>query len=169
MTAESLLKNKLILVVDDEPDVLEVVDEILDMAILHKARDYDTALEYLLMYAYDIVILDIMGVRGFDLLRASVTRGFPTVMLTAHALSPEALKKAIKLGAVSFLPKEAIPDLRSHLEDVVLGAGKPVWQKLFKRIGGFFDKRFGPDWKEKDRFFKEFVAEWNRHESSSDR
>jgi len=168
MTAERLLKNKLILVVDDEPDVLDLVAEVLDMGVIHTARDYDTAMEYLLMYAYDIVVLDIMGVKGFELLRASVKRGFPTVMLTAHALSPEALKKAIKLGAVSFLPKEAIPDLRSHLEDVVLGAGKPVWQKLFKRIGGFFDKRFGPDWKEKDRFFKEFVAELKKHENPPD-
>ena len=164
MTAESLLKNRLILVVDDEPDVLDLVAEVLDMTILHKARDYDTAMEYLLMYAYDIVVLDIMGVKGFDLLRASVTRGFPTVMLTAHALSPNALKKAIKLGAVSFLPKEAIPDLPSHLEDVLLGAGKPVWKKLFKRIGGLFDQRFGPDWKEKDKFLKEFVEELRKSE-----
>jgi CheY-like chemotaxis protein len=165
MTSESLLNKKLILVVDDEPDVLEVVAEVLDIAIIHKARDYDTAMEYLLMYVYDIVVLDIMGVKGFDLLRASVTRGFPTVMLTAHALSPEALKKAIKLGAVSFLPKEAIPNLRSHLEDVVLGAGRPVWKKLFNRIGGLFDQRFGPDWKEKDKFLKEFIEELRKSEN----
>ena len=168
MTAESLLKNKLILVVDDEPDILDLVAEVLDMAILHKAKDYDTAMEYLLMYAYDIVVLDIMGVKGFDLLRTSVTRGFPTVMLTAHALSPEALKKAIRLGAVSFLPKEAIPNLPSHLEDVVLGAGRPVWKKLFNRIGGLFDQRFGPDWKEKDTFFKEFVEEVTKKETPPD-
>jgi CheY-like chemotaxis protein len=168
MSTDSLLKNKLILVVDDEPDVLEVVAEVLDVAIIHKAKDFDTAMEYLLMYAYDIVVLDIMGVRGFDLLRASVTRGFPTVMLTAHALSPEALKKAIKLGAVSFLPKEAIPNLRSHLEDVVLGAGKPVWRKLFSRVGGVFDQRFGPDWKEKDKFLKEFVEEVRKSQKTSE-
>jgi CheY-like chemotaxis protein len=166
--AQSLLKDKLILAVDDEPDVLEMASEFLEGCTLHKASDYDTALQLLMTYGYDIVILDIMGVRGFDLLKLSVTKGFPTVMLTAHALSPEALKKAIKLGAVSFLPKEAIPDLRSHLEDIVLGAGKPVWQKVFKRIGGFFDKRFGPDWKEKDRFFKDFLAELKKRETPPD-
>jgi len=164
MTGERLLNKKLILVVDDEPDVLDLVAEVLDMAILHKATSYDAARDSLLMHSYDIVVLDVMGVNGFELLKTAVRRGFPTVMLTAHALSPEALKKAIKLGAVSFLPKEAIPDLRSHLEDVVLGAGRPVWQKLFKRIGTFFDKRFGPDWKEKDKFFKEFVAELKKQE-----
>jgi DNA-binding NtrC family response regulator len=146
-------------VVDDEPDILEIVADELDMCIVHKAADYDSALQYLLGYTYDIVILDIMGVNGFELLKTSVSRGFPTVMLTAHALTPEALKKSIKLGAVSFLPKEEISNLRSFLEDVVLGTKKQVWQKLFDRLGGFFNKRFGPDWKERDKFFKEFERE----------
>jgi CheY-like chemotaxis protein len=159
MSSESRLKDKVVLVVDDEPDVLQTVEEELDMCLVHKAKDYDTALQYLLSYTYDIVILDIMGVNGFELLKNAVSRGFPTVMLTAHALTPDALKKSIKLGAVSFLPKEKISDLRVYLEDVVLGEGKPVWQKLFERLGSYFNKRFGPDWREKDRFFKEFEEE----------
>jgi DNA-binding NtrC family response regulator len=159
MTSESPLQDKVVLVVDDEPDVLETVAEELDMCLVHKAGDYDTALQYLLSYTYDIVILDIMGVRGFELLKNAVSRGFPTVMLTAHALSPESLKKSIKLGAVSFLPKEKTSELTSFLEDVVLGRGKPVWQKLFDRLGNYFNRRFGPDWKEKDKFFKEFEEE----------
>ena len=160
MTSESPLKDKVVLVVDDEPDVLETVEEQLDMCLVHKAGDYDTALQYLLSYTYDIVILDIMGVRGFELLKNAVSRGFPTVMLTAHALSPESLKKSIKLGAVSFLPKEKTSELTSFLEDVVLEKGKPVWQKLFDRLGNYFNRRFGPDWKEKDKFFKEFEEEF---------
>ena len=156
MSSDSHLKDKVVLVVDDEPDVLETVEEELDMCLMHKATDYDTALQYLLSYTYDIVILDIMGVNGFGLLKSAVSRGFPTVMLTAHALSPESLKKAIKLGAVSFLPKEKISELSSFLEDVVLGEGKPVWKKLFDKLGGYFEKRFGPDWKERDKFFQEF-------------
>ena len=155
MTANNLLKGKLILTVDDEPDILETLEEELDMCIVHKAGDYDTATQYLLSYTYDIVILDIMGVNGFELLKTSVTRGFPTVMLTAHALSPESLKKSIKMGVVTFLPKEKMSEIRSYLEDVVLGEGKPIWQKLFDDLGAFFHKRFGPDWKEKDKFFRD--------------
>ncbi|MFO8165272.1 MAG: response regulator [Thermodesulfobacteriota bacterium] len=159
MTSESPLKDKSILVVDDEPDVLETVEEELDMCIIRKATDYDTAIQYLSGYTFDIVILDIMGVNGFELLKDAVSRGFPTVMLTAHALSPESLKKSIKLGAVSFLPKEKIPELRSFLEDVVIGDGNPVWRKLFDKLGSYFQKRFGPDWQEQDKFFKEFIEE----------
>jgi CheY-like chemotaxis protein len=168
MSKESPLKDKVILVVDDEPDVLETVEDELDMAIVHKAIDYDTALQYLLGYTYDAVILDIMGVNGFELLKTAVERGFPAVMLTAHALTPEALKKSIKLGAVSFLPKERISDLREFLEEVVMGKGKPMWIKFFDKLGSYFNKRFGPDWKERDRFFKDFEESLRNSEEGYD-
>jgi DNA-binding NtrC family response regulator len=164
MKAGSLLQDKLVLVVDDERDVLDAVAEMLEMCTVHKVADYETALQYLLSYTYDIVVLDIMGVNGFDLLKVAVKRGFPTVMLTAHALTPDSLKKSIRLGAVSFLPKERMGDLVEHLEDVVLEGGKPAWQKLFDKLGDLFNKRFGPGWKEKDRFFKEFEEELRKSE-----
>lgn len=156
MTSPSPLKDRVVLVVDDEADVLDTVEEILDMCLVYKAASYETARQYLMNYTYDIVILDIMGVNGFELLKTSVKRGFPTVMLTAYALTPAALEKSIKLGAVSFLPKESMSRLDTFLEDVVLEKGKPVWGKLFNRLGGFFNKRFGVDWKKRNRFFKEF-------------
>ncbi len=166
MNSESPLKDKVILVVDDEPDVLETVGEELDMALIHKAGDYDTALQYLLSYTYDVVILDIMGVNGFELLKNAVSRGFPAVMLTAHAVTTDALKKSIKLGAVSFLPKEKMSELKEFLEDVVMNGGKSIWIKLFDRLGAYFNKRFGPDWKEKDKFFREFEDSLKKSEAS---
>jgi len=166
MNSESPLKDKVILVVDDEPDVLETVGEELDMALIHKAGDYDTALQYLLSYTYDVVILDIMGVNGFELLKNAVSRGFPAVMLTAHAVTTDALKKSIKLGAISFLPKEKMSELKEFLEDVVMNGGKSIWIKLFDRLGAYFNKRFGPDWKEKDKFFREFEDSLKKSEGA---
>ena len=157
MNADSPLKDKVILVVDDEPDVLDSVEDILDICVVHKAADYDTALQYLLSYTYDAVVLDIMGVNGFELLENAASRGFPTVMLTAHAMTQEALKKSIKLGAVSFMPKDKMLELKDLLEDVVLGGGKRLWWlKSMDRFGTYFKDRFGADWKEKDKFFKKF-------------
>jgi DNA-binding NtrC family response regulator len=156
MEPSKILKDKLILVVDDEADVTDTVEEVLDMCLIRKANDYDTARQLLLSYTFDIVILDIMGVNGFELLKLSVKRGFPTVMLTAYALTPEALEKSIKLGAVSFLPKEKMSELDDFIADVVLKEGQPVWEKLFDKLGGFFNKHFGPDWKQQNVFFEEF-------------
>jgi hypothetical protein len=69
------------------------------------------------------------------------------------------LKKSIQLGAVSFLPKEKLSELPAFLEEVVFGEGRPVWKKLFDRLGSYFNERFGPDWKEKDRFLQEFIEQ----------
>ena len=110
--SEDPFKDKVILVVDDEPDVLETVAEEMDMGIVHNAADRSTAIQYLPGYTYDVVVMDIMGVNGFELLKGAVSRGFATLMLTAHALTPGALKKSMRLGAVSFLPKEKMSGIR---------------------------------------------------------
>ncbi|MDA8138644.1 MAG: response regulator [Desulfobacteraceae bacterium] len=156
MESSQVLKDKVILVVDDEPDVLDTIADVLEGCLITKARDFDTARQYLMGFTYDIVILDIMGVNGFELLKIAVKRGFPAVMLTAYALTPEALEQSIRLGAVSFLPKEKMGDLNDYLADVVLGGYKPAWGKLFDKLGHLFNKRFGPDWKQRNQFFKEF-------------
>jgi len=153
---ENPLKDKVILVVDDEEDVLETVEEELDMCKIHKASDYKTACNKLKIGVFDIVILDIMGVNGFELLKESVSRGFPTVMLTAHALTQEALEESMKFGAVSFLPKERMSQLQDFLADVIECGGKPAWQKLFDRLGSYFRKRFGSGWKEQEILLKNF-------------
>ena len=89
---ESILNGKRILAVDDEPDVLDVIqEEILAGASkckIETARSYEEAVKKLESQNYDGVILDIMGVRGFDLLSIAVSRNLPVAMLTAHALNP---------------------------------------------------------------------------------
>jgi CheY-like chemotaxis protein len=166
MNKKSPLKGKVVLLVDDEPDVLSTLEEMLDMCEVHKAQDFDTALQLILNNTYDVVVLDIMGVNGFELLKNSVARDFPTVMLTAHAMTPEALNESIKIGAVSFLPKELMPELEELLEDVVLGGGKRLWWlKSLEKTGPYFDERFGPDWKDKNKFFKEFEQKMTQQSS----
>ena len=132
--------------------------DILESCLVTKAADYETARQYLMTYTYDIVVLDIMGVNGFELLKTSVRRGFPTVMLTAYALTPESLEKSMRLGAVSFLPKEKMSQLDIFLADVVLGGHRPIWGKLFNTLGDFFSKRFGPDWMQRNHYFNEFES-----------
>jgi DNA-binding response OmpR family regulator len=159
--AESFLKGKHILAVDDEEDILETIEDILDEADIDGARDYESASQKIRENRYDLAILDIMGVNGLKLLEKTVEKGIPTVMLTAHAINPETLMKSIRMGAISYLPKETLAELDELLNDL-LGAynrGEPPWKLLFEELGEYFDKRFGPDWKEKDR---EFWSEFSR-------
>jgi hypothetical protein len=100
-----------------------------------------------------------MGVDGLKLLEEAVDREIPSVMLTAHAINPETLMESIKKGAISYLPKETLADLNDLLNEL-LGAvnrGEPTWKLLFEKLGDFFDRRFGSEWKEKDQeFWNEF-------------
>jgi DNA-binding NtrC family response regulator len=164
MDTAQVLKDKMVLVVDDEVDVTDTVAEVLDMCIVRTAHDYETACELISGYTYDVVILDIMGVNGFELLKLAVKRGFPAVMLTAYALTPEALEKSIRLGAVSFLPKEKLAELDQFIADIVLQNGQPAWRKHLERLGELFGRRFGPDWKQRNRFFEEFERSMQRDE-----
>ena len=157
--SNSLLSGKRILAVDDELDILETIEDILDDAAMDTAGDYDTASQKIRDNSYDLAILDIMGVDGLKLLEETVARGIPTVMLTAHAVNPEALMESIQKGAISYLPKEKLADLDELLE-ILLGAhqkGEPPWKLLFKKLGSYFDERFGEGWQEKDKkFWNEF-------------
>lgn len=159
MNYEKELEDRTILVVDDELDILDSVEEVLYMCDVKKVCDYSIALQLLLGYTWDAVILDIMGVDGFKLLKTSVLRGFPTIMLTAHAFTPDALKKSIQLGALSFLPKEKILLLPAFLTDAMMDKSEFVWNNLFGKLGQFFDRQFGLNWKDRDSFFREFEKE----------
>ena len=156
---ESLLKGKHILAVDDEKDILETIMDLLDESVIDSARDYKNASKKIKAGKYDLIILDIMGVNGLQLLEESVDRGIPTVMLTAHAVNPETLMESIQKGAISYLPKEKLFEL-DDLLNAILGAYKrnePTWDLLLEKLWDYFNKRWGPGWQERDReFWSEF-------------
>ena len=106
---------------------------------------------------YDLVILDIMGVRGYELLERAVTRDFPTVMLTGHALSPEALKRSIEMGARAYIPKEKVGEIVPFLEEILRYENLPGWGHIYENLKEYFDKRWGEYWqKSEEKFWKEF-------------
>ena len=146
MGTESPLTDKMILAVDDEPDVLDTLVELLEMCQVITKSNYDEAVVYLNHNSPDLAILDIMGVNGFKLLKLCVAKKIDTVMLTAHAFSIESLKKSLKLGARAYLPKEKLADIVSFLEDVTTMEHKENWQRLFNRLGGFLNASFGANW-----------------------
>ncbi|MCX5806627.1 MAG: response regulator [Proteobacteria bacterium] len=155
----SVLNGKKILVVDDEPDILAVLkEEILTETpdcIIDTAGSYKEATELLISWTYDLAIFDIMGVRGFDLLKQAVQRPYPVpvVMLTAHSLSPDALKQSIELGARAYLPKDKIGDIVPFLKDVLTYEYGSVWNRVLKQLEGFFNKGWGPYWRKPDEAF----------------
>lgn len=153
--SNSNLKNKKILIVDDEPDVLDSLEELLDMCTIVRAQTYEEANHLLETQEFDIAILDIMGVDGYQLLETANKKNVVTVMLTAHALSPENIKRSYLGGASSYIPKEEMINIETFLMDVLSAKkkGKNPWTSWYSRLSFFCEEKFGPDW---DKDEKEF-------------
>ena len=153
------LKYKRLLIVDDEPDVLETLEELLPMCEVVKAASFEQAKELLETQHFDIVILDIMGVDGYELLKIANEKKIMAVMLTARALSPEETVKSYKGGAAYFVPKEKMAEITTYLNDILEAKeqGKNFWSRWLDRFALYYNTRFGPDWKEADKeFWKKF-------------
>ncbi|MGD9290808.1 MAG: response regulator, partial [Desulfobacterales bacterium] len=101
----NILEGKKVLIVDDEPDILEALEETLDMCEVDTSTEFEAAKQLLTSKNYDIVVLDIMGVDGYELLAVTQKNGIPAVMLTAHALSADNFAKSMDGGACAYLPK----------------------------------------------------------------
>lgn len=152
MNPEKMLRGKKVLVVDDEKDVLDTLVDLLDFCKLDTALSFEEGKRQLESNDYDIAILDIMGVRGFELLEIAKKRNVPTLMLTAHGLSEENLQRSVKEGAVYFVPKDEMEKIALFMADVFesIQKKKSPWIRFLERLGGFYDKRFtGTDWREK--------------------
>jgi DNA-binding NtrC family response regulator len=153
MDAEKIIRGKWILVVDDEKDVLDVLIDLLEVCRLDTALSFEEGKKLLLENDYDLAVLDIMGVNGFELLKVANGRNIPALMLTAHALSQENLMRSAKEGAAFYAPKEEMNQIADFVADVIqsIDKKKSPWQRLLERLGGYYDRRFGgTDWREKE-------------------
>jgi DNA-binding NtrC family response regulator len=131
MAETELIGGKRILLVDDEPDVLDTLEDLLPMCETVKASNFKAAKEFLETEYFDMTILDIMGVEGFQLLEIATQREVTAVMLTAHALSPDNIVKSYKEGAAS------------------------TWGRWYDKLGSFFERKFGEDWQKDEKEFWE--------------
>jgi DNA-binding response OmpR family regulator len=158
MEPSETIKGKRVLIVDDEQDVLDTLSDFLIDCKIDTAGSFEAAQALLESNPYDAVILDIMGVRGFDLLEMANQRGIPALMLTAHAFSEETLKQSAEQDACYYVPKEKMVEIEVFLADVLeaVDKGKNPWVKCFERLGRFYDKKFGgKDWRDREKAFWE--------------
>ena len=155
MAGKDRLQGKRILIVDDEPDVLETLAELLSMCDVVRASSFDAAQKAMNDNHFDIAVLDIMGVQGYKLLEIAKKKKITAVMLTANALSVEDTKKSYLSGAALYIPKDEMENIATLLNDVLEAPekGKSTWHRWWDRLGWYYDNRFGPDWKYSDKEF----------------
>ena len=164
MADKNRLDDKKILIVDDEPDILDTLEELLPMCHVVKSTNFDDAKRLLETQEFDMAILDIMGVDGYQLLQIAREKDVIAVMLTAHALTPDSIVKSYKKGAAYFIPKEEMVRITTFLEDIfdAKAKGRSTWLNWLEMLtDAYWEKKFGPDWKKKDKNFWEDFTDNN--------
>lgn len=123
-----------IMVVDDEQSICRNVEKILTRNNYQVtcATSADEALKIMAGQDFELVISDLVmpKVNGLELLKSIKTQWPATkaVMMTAYASTDTAMK-AIRLGALDYLPKPFTPDELRNLVDQAL-AGKLIEAKV---------------------------------------
>lgn len=128
-----MTERGLILIVDDEPDLREVVAEILGElnADVVQAADGREALEILRARQVDAILsdIDMPQMNGLELLREAKRLGFelPFVFVTAFGDKNNVLE-ALRLGAIDFIEKpfrnEAVVDVMAKALELGLALRK---------------------------------------------
>ncbi len=157
MSDPKLLEGKKILVVDDEPDILETLKDLLDMCEVVTAATFDQARQLLESQPFDVAVLDIMGVDGYGLLNIANEKDIPAVMLTAHAFTADNLVKTVKEGAYAYIPKEELSGITDYLVDALTARqkGENPWDAWQDRLpSSYFERRWGAAWKAVDKDFR---------------
>lgn len=155
MTTPDILDGKRVLIVDDEADVLETLKELLPMCDIVAASSYEEASQHLQSQWFDVAILDIMGVSGYELLDICAKKDITAVMLTAHAISRDHIRKSYIKGAAYYVPKEEMAELEVFLSDVLMAKqkGENTWAGWYKRFLSFCERKFGKEWRDEDEDF----------------
>ncbi len=162
MSSENRLNGKQVLLVDDEPDVLETLEGLLSMCQVSKASNFAEAEKLLQNQHFDIAILDIMGVDGYKLLEIARKKSIIPVMLTAHALSIENTVKSYREGAASYIPKDEMARIATFLNDILEAKEKDQnpWWRWLDRLSDYYERKFGREWKDKDEDFWRNFPSW---------
>lgn len=158
MDYKKVIMGKKVLIADDEEDVLATLTDLLELCKIDTATSFEQAEELLKKNDYHIAVLDIMGVKGLDLLKIAKERDIPALMLTAHALSEDSLKESAEKGAAYYVPKHEIERIALFVADVIDAKEKDKnpWVRWYERLGSAFDVVFtGSNWREREKEFWE--------------
>lgn len=163
---EPILNGKIILAVDDEPDFLTVLEkkilEACPKCYFDRVTTYEKAVEMMLIWTYDLILLNATLPRSFDLLeRAIIQRGdtnFPVVIVTAHVLSREALAVSFKMGAHAYMPKEGVEEVVPFLEEILRYENSSGLGRVIENLQGFLGRLRENGLKSEAKFLQNFVG-----------
>jgi CheY-like chemotaxis protein len=122
--------RRAVLVIDDEPGILRLVNKILGKSYdVLSASDGEEGLARAAAELPDLVLLDLNmpGLDGWEVCRRLKAdpklKGIPVVIMTADESTPEDAERALRLGAHEYLVKPFVREVLVHNVERILGTG----------------------------------------------
>jgi len=106
-----------------------------------KASTFEEARAHLENQVFDIAILDIMGVNGYELLELAIKKNVIAPMVTAHALSPEHTVTSFRKGPRFSFPRKRWATWRSS--SMMFWRRKKKGIAFGARLDGYYRKASG--------------------------
>jgi response regulator RpfG family c-di-GMP phosphodiesterase len=129
-------RTRRVLVVDDDPAIQELVENLLDRCICTRAEDGKTAWALIEKQMFDLIVLDVNlpGMSGPDLVatlrRTLPESAQPLVLLVSGEVPADTLGGLSRAGADDYLPKPFVPaEFRSRVRSL-LGRRAPTVHRL---------------------------------------
>ncbi len=148
----NILEGKRILVVDSEPEMRDSVAAVLSASEVVTVGKLDEARPLICREFFDLVILDTVSANGCGLLDVCQAKKVPAAMLTAREVEVRRLNTAMKLGAMSFFPRDELSRLPETVADLLerLEKRKTYLSKL-RRLGAAVWEALRVAWEETDQ------------------
>lgn len=137
------MKTKTVLVVDDEPDIVELVSYNLTKEgfEVSSASDGEEALNKIKKGSFDFLVLDLMlpGIQGVELCRIlrndPKTKNLPIIMLTAKGEEVDRIL-GLEMGADDYLTKPFSPrELIARIKAVLRRTSEKIADEKLVRVG----------------------------------
>lgn len=133
-------KSKLItlLGLSHESDLLQTLDNQLSKSCpqswFHKAYDFHTAVQYLASYTYELVIVDINIIGGYELIIRASAHKFPVLVLVNNYKQLTPSEQEISSEAQAVLLKREISEVNmvSIIEKIILPKNNLKWNRTSK-------------------------------------
>ena len=137
---DSIMKNKSVLAVDSQMDVLQTLEEQTLGACpgcrLDMATTFEDARQLMLMFRYDLVISDIMSYPGSRLVDLAISRNFSVLVFSDEKISPEGLNRFDGLRIRAALPKENLAKIGPMVKQVLRLECIPAWRGTLDKLAG---------------------------------
>ena len=138
---DSIMKNKSVLAVDSQMDLLQTLEEEILSACpecrLDMATTFEDGCQLMLLLTYDLVISDIMNAPGCDLIDLAASRNFPVLVLSDNGSSDEALNQSNGMKIRAVLPKENLNEIVPTVEEVLKYECMPGWKRALEKLWHF--------------------------------